>query len=187
MNGAVLVERGASSRLGQCTSQDEAPVKDARSPQNADAFWLPHAPLRGACGVPDRRFSGCPWEMFSMKRTLLKEVIMSHFSSHSHAEFDRFPLLIAEFGADAVEAIIDAELADFVWDSRFAERHLGAWEGFDEDDESGEMVRIIGYFHRRYVVATCIVDGNRHVLMMVTQRHFDTVEDAERAFLDGGG
>lgn len=112
---------------------------------------------------------------------------MSHFLSHPHAEFDRFPQMIAEFGADAVEAIIDVELADFVWDSRFAERDLGAWEGFDEDDESGEMVRIIGYFHRRYVVATCIVDGNRRVQMMLKQRQFDTVEDAEQAFLDGGG
>ena len=112
---------------------------------------------------------------------------MAHFSSRPYAEFDRFPLLIAEFGADAVEAIIDAELADFVWDSRFAERDLGAWEAFGDDDESGEMVRIIGYFRSLYIVATCIADGNRHVLMMVTQRHFDTVEDAEQAFLDGGG
>jgi hypothetical protein len=45
MKGAVLVERGASSRHCHSTSQGEAPVKDARSPQNADAFWLPHAPL----------------------------------------------------------------------------------------------------------------------------------------------
>ncbi len=112
---------------------------------------------------------------------------MSHLQSHPHAEFDRFPALVEEFGRDSVEAIIDAEAADFAWDSRFAERNCGAWEGFDDDEDSGEIVRIIGYFRSRYVVATCIVDGNRQVQMMLKQRHFDTVEDAEQAFLNGGG
>jgi len=125
--------------------------------------------------------------MFSMRRTSIKEVIMSHLQSHPHAEFDRFPVLVAEFGSDSVEAIIDAEAADFAWDSRFAERNCGAWDGFDDDEDSGEIVRIIGYFRSHYIVATCIVDGNRHVQMMLKQRHFDTVEDAEQAFLDGGG
>jgi hypothetical protein len=45
----VLPEREASSRPAYRTSQDETPVKDARSP---------HAPLRGAFGVLDRRFAG---------------------------------------------------------------------------------------------------------------------------------
>ena len=112
---------------------------------------------------------------------------MSHFQSHPHAEFDRFPALVAEFGGDVVEAIIDAEAADFAWDSRFAERNLGAWEGLDDDDESGEIVRIIGYFRCRYIVATCVVDGDRHVQMMLKQRHFDRLEDAEQAFLTGVG
>ena len=112
---------------------------------------------------------------------------MSHFLSHPHAEFDRFPALVAEFGDVVVDVIIDAEVADFAWDSRFAERNLGAWEGFDDADESGEIVRIIGYFRCRYMVATCIVDGERHVQMMLKQRHFDRLEDAEQAFLSGVG
>jgi nitrogen regulatory protein PII-like uncharacterized protein len=112
---------------------------------------------------------------------------MSHLQSHPHAEFDRFPALVEEFGSDSVEAIIDAEAADFAWDSRFAERNCGAWEGFDDDEDSGEIVRIIGYFRRRYVLATCIVSDEQHVLAMLKQRHFDSFEDAEEAFLDGGG
>jgi hypothetical protein len=28
-------------------------------PPKCCAFWLPHAPLRGACGVPDRHFADC--------------------------------------------------------------------------------------------------------------------------------
>ena len=111
---------------------------------------------------------------------------MSHHTVHPHAEFDRFPQLAEEFGSD-IDSIIDAELADFVWESRFVERDLGAWEGFDDDDECGEIVRIIGYFRSRYIVATCIVDGIRHVQMMLKLRQFDTFEDAEQAFLSGGG
>ena len=107
---------------------------------------------------------------------------MSYHTVHPHAEFDRFPQLAAEFGSD-IDRIINAELADFVWESRFAERDLGAWEGFDDDDESSEIVRIIGYFRGRYIVATCIVDGNRHVQMMLKQRQFDNVGDAELATL----
>ena len=110
---------------------------------------------------------------------------MSHHAVHPHAEFDRFPQLAEEFGS-GIDVIIDAELADFVWESRFVERDLGAWEGFDDDDECGEMVQIIGYFRSHYIVATCIVDGNRHVQMMLKQRQFDTVKDAEQAFLSGG-
>ena len=111
---------------------------------------------------------------------------MSHNAVHPHAEFDRFSQLAEEFGS-AIDTIIDAELADFVWDSRFVERDLGAWEGFDDDDESGEMVLIIGYFRSHYIVATCIVDGNRRVLAMLKQRQFDTLDGAEQAFLSSGG
>jgi hypothetical protein len=110
---------------------------------------------------------------------------MSYDSVHPHGEFDRFPALVAEFGSDGADAIIEAELADFTWDSRFAERNFGTCEGFDDDDEAGEIVRIIGYFRSRYIVATCIVSDKRHVLAMLKQRHFDSFETAEQAFLAG--
>src|SRR3546814_7770081 len=80
MNGAAAIgvraERGASSRYAYRTSQDETPVKDARSPQNAGAIWLPHAPLRGAFGVLDRRFAGRCQGLSSMRRTSTREVQM---------------------------------------------------------------------------------------------------------------
>lgn len=106
---------------------------------------------------------------------------------HPHAEFDRFPRLVDEFGSGAVDAIIDAEAADFAWDSRFAERNLGVWEGFDDDEDGGEIVLIIGYFRSRYTVATCVVDAQRRIHGMLKQRHFDSIESAEAAFLAGGG
>lgn len=111
---------------------------------------------------------------------------MTIMHAHPHAEFDRFPQLVDEFGSAAIDAVIDAEAADFAWDSRFAERNVGAWEGFDDDDDGGEIVRIIGYFRSRYTVATCVVDAQRHVRAMLRQRHFDSIESAEAAFLAGG-
>ncbi len=191
----VLPERGASSRFFHPTSQDEAPVKDARYPQNAGAFWLPHAPLRGAYGVLDRRFAGRCQGLFSMRRTATQEVQMTMLHIHPHAEFDRFPQLLdslaQEFGRNGIlsiaERFIEAECADFHWDGRLAEMNLGAYESFDEKDEAFEIVSIIGYFHSRYYVATCVVDGERHVRWMLRLRHFESFESAEKAFLAGGG
>jgi hypothetical protein len=191
----VLPERGASSRFAYRTSQDEAPVKDARSPQNAGAFWLPHAPLRGAYGVLDRRFAGRCQGLSSMRRTSTLEVQMTTLHIHPHAAFDRFPMLVAsvkeEFGTEGlmsnVERFIEAERADFHWDGRLAEMNLGAYEGFDEEDEAFDLVSIVGYFRSRYYVATCVVDAERHVRWMLRLRHFDSFESAEQAFLAGGG
>src|SRR3546814_5374215 len=125
MNGAAAIgvraERGASSRYAYRTSQDETPVKDARSPQNAGAIWLPHAPLRGAFGVLDRRFAGRCQGLSSMRRASTLEVQMTTLNTHPHAEFDRFPQLVtdlvAEFGTKGIDAVIahfiEAEHADF--------------------------------------------------------------------------
>lgn len=181
MRGAVQTERGASSRPCHSTSRGETAVKETRSPRNADAFRLPRAPLRGAPitsfrGIPDRRFAGCFREVSSMRRTSIPEIAMSHSVLHPHAEFDRFPQLIEEFGAGFVDAVIAAEEADFAWDSRFAEHDLGA-----------RRVRIIGYFRRRYLVATCLVDGKRRVRALLKLCRFDCLAEAEAAFLEGGG
>lgn len=120
---------------------------------------------------------------------------MTTLHTHPHAAFDRFPQLLTslaeEFGGDGVhglaERIIEAELADFHWDSRIAEMNLGAWESLDEENEAFERVAIIGYFRSRYYVATCIVDGDRHVHWMLRLRQFETFESAENAFLASGG
>ena len=112
---------------------------------------------------------------------------MSQVHAHLHTEFDRYPLLLEEFGTYEVDKIIDAEATDFHWDNRFAERNLGAYEGFDDGEEDGEIVRIVGFLRSQYYVATCVVDGNRRVRPMLLLTHFDSVESAETAFLAGGG
>lgn len=120
---------------------------------------------------------------------------MTTLHSHPHAAFDRFPELrgdlIAEFGSEGIDAVVEhfiaAERADFHWDGRLAEKNLGAWESLDDEDQTFEQVAILGYFRARYYVATCLVDGDRHVHWMLRLRHFESFESAERAFLAGGG
>ncbi len=51
MMPGVLTVRGGSSRPLYHTSQNKAPVKDARFPQNARAFWLPPPPRYAAPSV----------------------------------------------------------------------------------------------------------------------------------------
>src|SRR3546814_15389424 len=120
---------------------------------------------------------------------------MSTLHTHPHAAFDRFPQLVtdlvAEFGADGIDAVvehfIEAERADFHWDGRLAEMNLGAWESFDEDDQAFERVALMGYFRSRYYVATCVVDGAPHVHCMHRPRHFWVFASANKAFLPPGG
>jgi hypothetical protein len=120
---------------------------------------------------------------------------MTTLHIHPHAAFDRFPMLVEsvreEFGVEGlmsnVARFIDAELADFHWDGRIAERNLGAYESLDDDGEDAfERVEIIGFFRGRYYTATCLVDAERHVHWMLKLRHFGSFEDAEQAFLAGG-
>lgn len=119
---------------------------------------------------------------------------MTTIHTHPHAAFDRFPQLrrdlIAEFGTDGIDAVIEhfiaAEWADFHWDGRIAEMNLGAWESLDDEDETFERVAILGYFRAQYYVATCLVDAGRHVHGMLGLRHFESFENAERAFVTSG-
>ncbi len=118
---------------------------------------------------------------------------MTTFSTQPHAAMDRFPAFVstirAEFPDDfesIADEIIDAELGDFCWDSRFAERPIGIVDSFDEDENPREVVKIIGYFRGRYLVASCIVNGDRRLLWMPKVRHFEVLAEAESAFLADG-
>ena len=116
---------------------------------------------------------------------------MTLSTTHLHAAMDRYPQFLttirAEFPDDCeaiADEIIDAELGDFCWDSRLAERRICVLEPLDDDESDvREQVRILGYFRSQYIVATCIVDAERRLCWMLKVRHFDDLADAERAFL----
>jgi hypothetical protein len=106
---------------------------------------------------------------------------------------DAYPALIAgleaQFGREGSVEIaarfLDAELADFHWQSRMLERHLGRYEGeFDADDEGLELERvaIMGVLRGAWFVATCIVDGDGAVHDLQRLRVMKSGEEAQAAF-----
>ncbi|MGK9233397.1 hypothetical protein KXS07_18385 [Inquilinus limosus] len=114
-------------------------------------------------------------------------------SDHPHASFDRFPQLVRdleiEFGPDGLDAVVErfveAELGEFVWDGRIAERDLGAYESLDDDEFDGsDLVRILSIFRGRYRVATCVVDRSQRLQMMLVINEFEDLPSAESAFQD---
>lgn len=117
---------------------------------------------------------------------------MTLSTTHLHAQMDRFPQFLntirAEFPDDCdtiADDIIDAELGDFCWDARFAERRLGVIDSLEDDEADARAeVRILGYFRGQYLVATCIVDGEHRLRWMPKMRQYDALEAAEYAFLD---
>ncbi len=113
---------------------------------------------------------------------------------HPHAALDRFPELArdlaAEHGADGIEAVVEhviaAELGDFCWAARLAEKPLGPIEqSLDEDGATPcDRVATLGYFRARYHVASYLVDADRQLIAMLRVRHFDDLAAAETAFAD---
>ena len=112
-------------------------------------------------------------------------------AQHDHAAFDRFPALVrdltAEFGREGIGAVVEkfiaAEEADFLWEGRFAEKNLGDFEGFDDDENGCQRVAVMGYFRGEYYVAICIVDVERSVSGLLKSRRFENFGSTQIAFL----
>ena len=111
--------------------------------------------------------------------------------THPHAAFDRFPQLVAdlehEFGREGIEATVErfiaAEEGDFYWDSRIAERREADDDsGWDDADLCTRRVHVLGYFRRRYYVASYLADGRYDVERLIRVRHYDDAASAEQAF-----
>src|SRR3546814_16465718 len=106
-----------------------------------------------------------------MRRTAAMEVPMTTLHTHPHAAFDRFPQLrrdlIAEFGSDGIDAVVEhfiaAERADFPWDGRIAEMNFAVWASLDDEDETFDRGAILGYFRAGYYVAFSLDVGDRPV------------------------
>lgn len=107
---------------------------------------------------------------------------------------DAYPALVAgleaQYGREGSVEIacrfLDAELADFHWQSRMIERHLGRYEAaFDDvEDEDIELERIaiLGVLKGAWFVATCIVDGDGAVHDIMGLRLANSEAQAREAF-----
>ena len=123
-----------------------------------------------------------------------QEALMGIISHIATTATDTYAALVSglevEFGTTETPALasyyIDAEAADFYWDARQMERHLGAYESLDSDNEGLELIHIIGVLNARWFVATCVVDGDGQVRDMMKLRLFTSAWDADEAFWRNG-
>src|SRR3546814_4483860 len=79
--------------------------------------------------------------------------------------------------------VLDAERDDFHWESRFDERHLGAYESLDDEPEELDRLAIIGYLKGRWHTAICIVDGEGCLFDMLNLQHHESAGDARNSYV----
>ena len=94
--------------------------------------------------------------------------------------------LRAEFGAIMAERILEAEAADYLWESRLRERYLGQHldVAFGDDEAERELARvaILSFLGGIWHAASCLVDGEGIAIDLLWKRSFDSREAAEAAF-----
>jgi hypothetical protein len=96
--------------------------------------------------------------------------------------------LQAELGGVLAERVIEAEAADFLWESRLRERYLGQHVDPIGDDygssEEVSRIAILSFLDGRWHAGICLVDGEGAALDLLWKRTFQSSEDAEIAFLE---
>lgn len=94
--------------------------------------------------------------------------------------------LRAEFGAILADRILEAEAADYLWETRQKERYLGqhvdvGFDGF-EDERELSRVAILSCLGGVWYAGSCLVDGDGMAVDLLWKRSFDSREAAEAAF-----
>jgi hypothetical protein len=115
---------------------------------------------------------------------------MTTISIFQTASRDAYPALLegleTQFGREGSVEIasqfLAAEHADFHWDSRVAERWVGAYESLDDEDIELDRVAILGRLQGTWFVAICLVDGNGRPQSMQSLKLAGDEKVAEIAF-----
>ena len=99
----------------------------------------------------------------------------------------RIDALRAEFGGILADRILEAEAANFLWDSRVLERYLGQHIDAIPDDESMpedvSRVAVLSLLDGAWYAGICLVDGEGEAIELLWKRTFDTRDEAEYAFI----
>ena len=92
----------------------------------------------------------------------------------------------AEFGAMMTARIVDAEAAEFLWESRVSERYLGfhvdAFGEAEEADEDMSRIAFLSHFDGDWFAGICLVNGEGNAVELVWKRRFANVLEAQMAF-----
>jgi hypothetical protein len=96
--------------------------------------------------------------------------------------------LRAELGGVLAERVIEAEAADFLWESRLRVRYLGQHVDAIPDDESASQdvsrMAFLSFLDGDWHAGTCLVDGEGEALELLCKRSFGCFEAAQIAFLE---
>ena len=98
----------------------------------------------------------------------------------------RIDALRAELGGILAERILQAEAADFLWESRVLERYLGQHFDALPDDESipGDLSRVavLSLLDGAWHAGICLVDGEGSAIDLLWNETFDSRDEALYAF-----
>jgi hypothetical protein len=96
--------------------------------------------------------------------------------------------LRAELGGVLADRVIEAEAAEFLWESRLRERYLGQhFNAFDHDELASEEVSRIAFLSLLdgcWHAGICLVDGEGAAIELLWKRTFQSREEAEIEFLE---
>jgi hypothetical protein len=95
--------------------------------------------------------------------------------------------LRAELGGVLAQRVIEAEAAEFLWESRVRERYLGQhFDAVDDQEFPSEEVSRIGFLSLLdgcWHAGICLVDGEGSATELLWKRTFGSSEEAEIAFV----
>ena len=96
--------------------------------------------------------------------------------------------LRAELGGVLAEHVIEAEAANFLWESRLRERYLGqyfaaACDGGYGSSEELSRIAFLSFLDGRWHAGICLVDGEGQPIELLWKRRFQSREEAQIAFV----
>jgi hypothetical protein len=95
--------------------------------------------------------------------------------------------LRAELGGVLAERVIEAEAADFLWESRVRERYLGqhidAILGDEQLSDEVSCIAFLSFLDGDWHAGICLVDGEGAALDLLWKRTVGSPEEAETAFV----
>ena len=96
--------------------------------------------------------------------------------------------LRAELGGVLAERVIEAEAADFMWESRLRERYLGQHLDaiYDDENMSEDVSRMafLSFLDGCWHAGICLADGEGAAVELLWKRKYRCFEEAEIAFIE---
>jgi hypothetical protein len=95
--------------------------------------------------------------------------------------------LRAELGGVLAQRVIEAEAAEFLWESRVRERYIGQhFDAVDDQEfspDEASRIAFLSFLGGRWHAGICLVDGEGAAVKLLWKRTFESSEEAEIGFV----